>query len=150
MPPPKPDPEQFQMCAFRVGQERYAIDIRRVKEILGAQRVAPLPRAPSFVDGVIELRGALVPVVDVRRRLGVEPSVAAGKEKVLVCRVGRGRIALVVDAVTQVLRAAPEELKPAPPLPGGSSCVLGAVGAGAALTFLLDVHALMDAGAEAR
>jgi purine-binding chemotaxis protein CheW len=135
-----------QLCVFRVGGEQYAIDIARIEEILPSRPLTPLPRAPGYLEGVLHLRGGILAAVDVRRQLGVEPSVPAGREKVLICRVGRTRVALIVDAVTRIVRVPLSELKPAPPLPDGG-CVLGAFGAPGALTLLFDVKALFAAGA---
>lgn len=140
-------PERVQLCAFRVGREEYAVDIARVEEILPAQTVTPLPRAPAYLEGVVNLRGRIVPVIDVRKRLGRESSAAPGREKVMLCKVGQTRVALIVDAVTRVLHVDVAELKPAPPLPGGRPAVLGAYGSGNALTLLFDVHSLFDGGA---
>lgn len=133
-----------QLCAFRVGREEYAVDIARIDEILPAQPITPLPRAPDYLDGVLHLRGGIVPIVDVRKQLGAQPSAAPGREKVLICRIGRSRVALAVDAVTRVVHVPLSELKPAPSLPGGGY-VLGAFGKPGALTLLFDVKALFAA-----
>ncbi len=135
-----------QLCAFRVGREEYAVDIARIEEILPARPLTPLPRAPGYLEGVLHLRGGILPAIDVRKQLGVGPSAPAGREKVLICRIGKTRVALLVDAVTRIVRVPLKELKPAPPLPGGG-CVLGAFGAPGALTLLFDVKALFAAGA---
>lgn len=135
----------LQLCAFFVGKEEYAIDIRRVEEILHPMPITPLPRAPSYLEGVVSLRGAVVPVVDVRKRLGA-PVTPNGKAKLLVCLIGRKRLGLLVDRVTQVVRTTASELKPAPPLSreGLMPCVVGVYGPPERMKLLLDVKALLQ------
>lgn len=138
-----PDRE-VQLCAFYVGKQEYAVDIRRVAEILHPVPVTPLPQAPSFLEGVVNLRGNIVPVVDVRKRLGVEAG-PTRKMKMLICRMGRKRLALIVDGVSQVFKVKVSELKPAPPVGGEGSLpyVVGVCGKPGRLRLLLDVKALL-------
>lgn len=141
--------ELVQLCVLRIGAETYAVDLQRVDEIIPVPVVTPLPKAPSFLEGVVRLRGEVLPVIDARKRLGVAPAsgtlrTPSGKpkrsERLVVCRVGARRVGVLVDAVAQVRRVAKETLKPAP-LP--SAHVLGVTGDGAQLTMLLDVKALL-------
>jgi purine-binding chemotaxis protein CheW len=145
----------IQLCVWRVGADHYAVDLRRVEEILPLPVVTPVPRAPSFLEGVVRLRGDVLPVVDVRRRLGVTGVPAPltrsatgqprSRERLVVCRIGARRVGFVVDAVTQVLRVERSALKPAPLAhrPGQRPHVLGVCGEPGALRLLLDVKALV-------
>jgi len=146
-----------QLCTFRVGGEDYAIDIMRVREIIPPLPVTPVPRAPSFVEGVIRLRGDVLPVVDVRRRLGLPVTPPTRRTKVLIVNVARRQIGLVVDEVTEVVRVPRSEIRPAPTLVegGGPRFFLGVCGgegvatAGARrgpgrLRLLLNVRALLE------
>lgn len=145
VPPPEADP-QVQLFAFFVGDEEYAIDIMRVDEILQPQRATPVPRAPAFVDGVINLRGAILPVIDLRRRLNAAPPRVRRKQKVMVCWLGRRRIALNVDGVTGVLRLKESDIKPPPPVvrAGRRPCIVGVTGAADRLRLLLDLKAALS------
>ncbi len=110
-----------QLCAFFVGPEEYAVDIMRVEEILQPQRLTPIRGAPPFIEGVIRLRGSIIPVVDLRKRLlGMEAPVDTPKTRLLVCWLGRRRVAFTVDRVSEVVRLRRSEIKPAP--------AIGAVG----------------------
>ncbi len=110
-----------QLCVFFVGHEEYAVDIMRVEEILLLQRTTPIRGAPPFLEGVIRLRGAIIPVVDLRKRLGgVEAPVNTPKSRMLVCWLGRKRVAFTVDRVSEVVRLRRSDIKPAP--------AIGAVG----------------------
>ncbi|HVE84633.1 MAG TPA: chemotaxis protein CheW [Myxococcales bacterium] len=140
------EPVQAQLCAFAVGAEEYAIDIHRVLEILQPPPLTQVPRAPGVVDGVTNLRGEIVPMVDLRRALQAEGPVDARRRKLLVCLVGRRKVGFLVDRVTQVVRASRDELKPVPPLGGGpylSPFVIGVCSRGARLLLLLDLRAVL-------
>jgi purine-binding chemotaxis protein CheW len=144
-----------QLCVVRIGDEAYAIDLKRVDEILPVPVMTSLPRAPTFLEGVVRLRGEVLPVVDARKRLHVAPSTAravtpSGKpkrtERMMVCRIGTRRVGVLVDAVTQVRRVLRSSLRPAPLAnrPGAVPHVLGVAGDGEHLTLLLDIKALLS------
>jgi purine-binding chemotaxis protein CheW len=143
-----------QLCTFRIGGEDYAIDIMRVREIIHTLPITPVPRAPAFVEGVIRLRGDVIPVLDVRKRLGLTASPPTRKSRFLVVNVAGRRIALVVDEVREVLRLPRSEIRPAPSLgaAGGPRFILGVCGGdraagsrgGPTLRLLLNVKALLD------
>jgi purine-binding chemotaxis protein CheW len=148
--------ERVELCTFRVGGEDFAIDIMRVREIINPQPVTPVPRAPAFVEGVIRLRDEVIPVVDVRRRLGIAAAAPTRKSRFLVVRIGARRVALVVDEVTEVVRLDRSEIRPAPSFDEGDGppwflgvCggEAGAVSAGrrgaGRMRLLLNVHALL-------
>ncbi|HUL59682.1 MAG TPA: chemotaxis protein CheW [Anaeromyxobacteraceae bacterium] len=160
MPEPPPGPAQadpiVQLCTFRVAGEDYAVDIMRVREIIPPRPVTRVPRAVAFVEGVVRLRGEVVPVVDLRRRLGFPPEPPTRKTKLVLVRVGPSTLALVVDEVCEVLRVPRSEIRAAPPLPGsGPRFVLGVCGGDRAppqrrggparLRLLLDVRTLLEA-----
>jgi purine-binding chemotaxis protein CheW len=152
-----------ELCAFRVGDEEYVIDLRRIREIVRPQPVMPVPRAPECLEGVMDLRGEVLPVVDVRRRLGLSPR-TGGRPKVLVVNVAGRVLGLLVDAVVEVVRLRRSAIGPPPPLlasGGGPRLFLGVCGAGQAragaaraaalarpqrLRLLLDVKALLEDG----
>lgn len=105
---------QVQLVTFRLGQEEFGLDVFKVHEILRYQAPTAMPRAPEFVEGVLDVRGALVPVVDLRRRFELpEPAVDDDTRIVLVDFHGE-RLGLVVDAVTEVLRAPETAVSPPP------------------------------------
>jgi purine-binding chemotaxis protein CheW len=139
-----------QLCCFAVGREEYVVDIMRVEEILPPQRVIAVPRAPPFVEGMLQLRGALLPVVDLRQRLSTTEVPPSPKTRLLVCLLGRRRLALRVDRVTEVMRVRRSDIKPAPALlsPGRTPFVLGVCGTTERPRLLLDIKALLRAEVE--
>lgn len=106
--------ERVELCTFRVAGEDYAVDIQRVREIINPLPVTPVPRAPAFIEGVVRLRSEVIPVVDVRKRFGHPAAPPTRRTKFVVVRIGGRRIALVVDEVTEVVRLARSEIRPAP------------------------------------
>lgn len=141
---------EMQLCCLTIGGGAYVVDIRRIEEILPAPALTSLPRAPAFVEGIVRLRGDVIPVVDARKRLGVAPAAVKGRAKLIVCRVGRRRVGVLVDGVTHVLRLDAGAVRAAPvaSAPGGTPFVLGVCGEPGALKLLLDVKALVsDEGA---
>jgi purine-binding chemotaxis protein CheW len=153
-----PGSGRVQLCTFRIGGEDYAVDIMRVREIIQPLPITPVPRAPAFVEGVVHLRGEVVPVVDVRRRFGLPPSAPTHKTKFLVVHLAGRRIGLVVDEVCEVVRLARAEIRPAPALMGleaprfflgvcggeGPPEGGGRRGGSGRLRLLLNVKALLD------
>lgn len=151
---PAPGDALVQLCTFRIGGEDYAIDIMRVREIIHPLAITPVPRAPVFVEGVVRLRGEVIPVLDVRKRLGVEASPPTRKSRFLIVNVAGRRIGLVVDEVCEVVRLQRSEIRPAPSLgvSGAPRFFLGVCGGDGArgmrravrLRLLLNVKALLD------
>lgn len=140
-----PDPIA-QLFAFRVGSEEYAIDLRRVEEILRPPKVMRIPHAPAHIHGVINLRGAILPVIDLRARLQAGPPAPGSRPKCMICRLGRERVAILVDGFSEVIRLPRSDLKPAPALlaTAATPYVIGVCGPADKLKLLLDVKALFE------
>lgn len=102
-------------CVELAGRS-YAIDVREVREIVRAQAVTPLPGAPTLIEGVVDLRGALVPVVDLGRALGLEPVGEPTRARIAVLEVEGLRFGLRVDAAVDVLTLQAEALEAPPEL----------------------------------
>ncbi|HHJ13778.1 MAG TPA: purine-binding chemotaxis protein CheW [Gammaproteobacteria bacterium] len=139
-----------QYLTFLLGGEEYGVDILRVQEIKGWDRVTPIPNTPEYMLGVINLRGAIVPVMDLRRRFGMPVSEFGPTTVVIVLRVcgeDRDRImGIVVDAVSDVYDIPQEEFRPAPG--NGNSTIMAAVTALATvnehMVILLDIDRLLN------
>jgi purine-binding chemotaxis protein CheW len=134
-----------QLCAFLVGSEEYVVDIMRVEEILPPQRLTPIRGAPSFIQGVIHLRGSILPVVDLRKLLLDSDAPPSPKTRLLVCWLGRRRVAFAVDRVSEVVRLRRSEIKPAPAMGalGPAPFVVGVCGSPERLKLLLDLKTLL-------
>jgi len=106
--------ETLQVVAFRVGPERYGIDIASVQEIDKVQPIVKVPQAISFVEGVIHVRGAIIPVVDLSRRFGLEPIVADRQTRIIIASLRGQSVGFIVSAVTEVLPIPVKSIGPAP------------------------------------
>jgi purine-binding chemotaxis protein CheW len=147
---PRADPI-VELCAFRVGDEEYVIHIRRIREIVQPLPVTAVPRAPEWMDGVVNLRGEVVPVLDVRTRLGLPPRLPSRRTKLLIVHVGGRAVALVVDGVSEVVRIPRSDIGP-PPAPdaGGVRLFLGVCGARATPTAAAAARPAQAGAREAR
>jgi purine-binding chemotaxis protein CheW len=142
--------DQTQFLGFHVGEEEYGIGIRRVREILEYDTVTTVPGAPASVRGVINLRGRVVPVVDLAVKLGLPASVITRRSCVVVVEaIAEGEevvVGLLADSVSQVLDLPPSEVEP-PPSFGTRvrvECLLGMGRAGKKFVLLVDVDRLLS------
>ncbi|MDA8429492.1 MAG: chemotaxis protein CheW [Geobacteraceae bacterium] len=104
--------QDIQLACFNLGDNLFAIDIMRIKEIILPQKLSSLPNASRFLEGVINLRGAVIPVMDMRKRLGM-PDASEGKTgKLLIVSLARQILALAVDNVLEVITVPATEIKP--------------------------------------
>ncbi len=138
-----------QFLTFFLNGEEYGVDILRVQTIQGWDRVTHIPNAPSYVLGVINLRGTVVPIVDLRKRFGLEAASFGPTTVVVVVKIqaqSRERIVgLVVDAVSDVYGIAAEDRRPAPDLSarGDGTFIAGLATVDKKMLILLDVDVLV-------
>ncbi len=135
-----------QLVVFALGEERLALPMSAVREIVRPLPLAPVPRAPGFLLGLANLRGRVLPVLDLRRLVGAEPREPDDATRVLVLEWRGSRLGLVVDAVRRVLEAAADALETA----RGAAAALatdvlaGVVRDGAEVVQVLDLEVLLD------
>ncbi|HLG73559.1 MAG TPA: chemotaxis protein CheW [Chloroflexota bacterium] len=102
-----------QVVVFELSGEVYALDILHVHEIIRIQPVTPVPGAPEYIEGLINLRGRVVPVVDLRKRFGLRTRDIGDRSRIIVVQVSDDIVGVVVDAVSEVITVAPEVVEPA-------------------------------------
>ena len=105
---------EIELLTFQVGKQEYAIDIMSVREIRGWTKATPLPHAPAFVRGVINLRGTVLTIVDLAERLGMGRTEASERNVIIVVHTGKETVGLLVDAVSDILAINKSDLQ-APP-----------------------------------
>jgi len=103
-----------QMVSFRLGEEEYGVDILCVQEIIRLSRITPVPNAPGFVQGVLNLRGKVIPVIALRQRLGLPPGAESRDTRIVVVDLPPNTIGFTVDAVSEVIRVPLERIDPPP------------------------------------
>src|ERR1700761_3840023 len=105
-----------QFITFRSGEQEFGADIMTIREIRGWTQTTPLPHSPDYVRGVINLRGVVLPVVDLKARLGLGLTDANPKDVIVVVQAGERTIGLLVDAVSDILTVTGGEIQPTPEL----------------------------------
>jgi purine-binding chemotaxis protein CheW len=110
--------ELLQLVSFNIGDEEFGVDILRVREINRMVDITRIPNAPDFVDGVINLRGKVIPIIDLRTRLGMERKPYDKSTRIVIVELQGRIVGFVVDAVSEVLRI-PRSVTEAPPQVGG-------------------------------
>jgi len=110
----KQELQEIQVACLKMGDGLYAVDIMRIKEIIRLPKLAPLPRALPFVEGVINLRGLVIPVVDLRKRFGLPPAENLENSRLLILAVAGQPLGLIVDEVAEMITVPVRDLKPPP------------------------------------
>ncbi len=108
------DPGNRELIAFRVGRQEFCINVMMVREIRGWTAATTLPRSPRYVRGVINLRGAVLPIVDLAIRLGLPASEPTARNVIIVVQIGNQQVGLLVDAVSDILTANSANIQPSP------------------------------------
>jgi purine-binding chemotaxis protein CheW len=111
--------DEQQLVVFQLGAELYGVEIARVHEIIRLQTVTRVPHAPAFVEGVINLRGKVIPVVDLRRRFGLPLAEHTRASRIVVVEIGDQVVGIVVDGVSEVLRVNKGTIEPPSPVVAG-------------------------------
>ena len=104
--------KEKQLVIFDLAEETYGVEIISVREIIRIQEITKVPRTPEFVEGVINLRGKVIPVIDLRKRFGFRQAEATKDTRIVVVDIGGNDIGVVVDAVTEVLRFSADAVEP--------------------------------------
>ncbi|PWW44477.1 chemotaxis protein CheW [Melaminivora alkalimesophila] len=130
---------------FRLGQEEYGIDILKVQEIRGYEPPTRIAGAPPFIKGVTNLRGTIVPIVDLRLRLACARAEYDSFTVVIILNLRERIVGIVVDSVSDVLELAPEQVRPAPDVDSAidAQCIRGLGSVGERMLILLDIERLM-------
>src|ERR1700744_4861309 len=100
-----------ELISFQIGEQEFCVDITSVREIRGFTPATPVPHAPAYMRGVINLRGAVMPVIDLGARLGLETTEPTGRHVIIVARIGQQQVGLVVDAVCKTFAVAREAVQ---------------------------------------
>ncbi len=106
--------ELLQLASFKLGGDKYAIDIMCIKEITKLQSIKRVPKAPPFIEGVINLRGTIIPILDLRKRFDVPAITESKKNRIFIVTILKKLVGLLVDEATEVIRISPKEVKRTP------------------------------------
>ena len=136
-----------QLVVFDLNDEAYGVEISLVREIIRMQEITRVPRAPEFIEGVINLRGKVIPVVDLRTRFGMARVETTDEHRIVVVDVSGQDIGMVVDAVTEVSRVSESSIEPPSTVitTNDSDYLTGIVKTDAKLIILLDIAKVISA-----
>ncbi|MCP4404565.1 MAG: chemotaxis protein CheW [bacterium] len=144
------DPGEIQLVSFFLGEEEFGADILMVQEIIRMQSITRVPNAPYFVEGVVNLRGKVIPIVDLRKRLNVSGTVEDTRRiRVIVVDVEGKITGFIVDSVSQVLRIPQSTIEPAPSIVNAgidSEYITGVSKLNDKLLILLDFNKILSKG----
>ncbi len=138
--------EEGKYLTFKLADEEYGVEILKVREIMGMMDITAVPRMPAYVKGVINLRGKVIPVIDLRLKFDLDEAEHTEQTCIIVVDVGK-EIGIIVDTVSEVLDISTADVEP-PPSMGGSvdtSFILGMGKVGDAVKILLDIDKVLTA-----
>ena len=137
---------QVQLVTFRVGGEEFGLDVFQVHEILRYTEPTPMPKAPAFVEGVLDVRGTLVPVVDLRKRFELHEILYGDDTRIILVDFQGERLGLIVDEVSEVLRVPETSVTPPPQFVRGLAAefIRGIVRLESRLVVLLDLERILS------
>jgi purine-binding chemotaxis protein CheW len=107
---------EHQLVVFELANEQYGVDIAAVESIIKIQPITVVPHAPAFVEGVTNLRGSVLPVIDLRKRFGLPQEDSTKNSRIVVVAIQSTKVGMIVDAVSEVLRVPEGAIEPPPPM----------------------------------
>ncbi|MBZ4653535.1 MAG: CheW protein [Peptococcaceae bacterium] len=137
--------DEIQLVAFKLGNEEYAVDILAVQEIIRWTHITRVPKAPSFVKGVINLRGTVIPVIDSHKRFNLPQVETTETARIIVFRLEDVAVGLTVDLVTEVIRLSTEQIEKTQSVGGINDQFVKGIGKIAdRLLIILDLDRVLD------
>lgn len=139
--------EIIQLVSFELEGEEYGIDVLTVREIIRLPVITKMPNIPEYMDGIINLRGTVVPIISLRRRFGLYEREGDRNSRILVMEVGDSLTGFVVDAVAEVIRISLADIQPPPSIVQGNAahyCITGVINRAERLLIMLDLNRLFN------
>ncbi|MEW6555492.1 MAG: chemotaxis protein CheW [Actinomycetota bacterium] len=108
--------DELQLVVFSLGREEFAVEVTQVREIMRMEEITRMPKSPHFVEGIINLRGQIIAVVELSKRLNLEVGERDSDTRIIVVEAEDIKVGMIVDAVSEVLRISADEVEPSPTL----------------------------------
>jgi purine-binding chemotaxis protein CheW len=136
----------LQLVTFRIGNEEFGIDIRKVQEINRMIEITKIPNTPAHVEGIVNLRGKIIPIISLRTKLGFGETERDKATRIMVVEMNGNVLGFIVDSVSEVLRIQDAKIEPTPSVAGGtdSAYIEGVINLSDRLLILLDLNTLFD------
>jgi purine-binding chemotaxis protein CheW len=135
-----------QFVSFQIADQEYAFRIEQIQEIVILDRVTKTPQVPDYCDGVSNLRGSIIPIINLRTLFGLEPKAADAETRTIVVKVSERTMGCTVDTVSQVIRIPEDSIQPAPEqvTAEGANYIVGFAKLEGRLVVVLDINELLD------
>lgn len=137
----------IQLVSFNLDQEEYGVDVLKVREIIRMPIVTRVPNTPHYVEGVINLRGKVIPIISMRRRFGLMEVDSDKQTRIMVMDVEGELMGFIVDAVSEVIRISGSEIQPSPAVVASGldqECIAGVINQAERLLVLLDLEKMFS------
>lgn len=138
--------EEIQLVVFSLGREEFAVEVTQVREIMRMEEITRMPKSPHFVEGIINLRGQIIAVVELAKRLNLEAGERGGDTRIIVVEAEDIKVGMIVDSVSEVLRIGADTVEPSPTLAADVSAAYlrGVVKLDNRLIILLDLTKVLS------
>lgn len=135
-----------QFVGFKLGSEKYAIDIMAIEEILRMTEITPVPKAPEFIEGIVNIRGRVIPVVDLKKKLNIGTVTNSQTSRIIITNINNKKIGFLVDEVEEVLRIESGLIENAPALAVNidSNYINGVAKTDKGMIILLDINKIFS------
>src|SRR3990172_5761376 len=136
----------IQIVCFKIGNEEYGCNILQVQEILKLPKVTKLPRSKPYIMGVIDLRGKVLPIVDLSRRFGIDTSKSSERKRAIVVNIGGKKVGLGIDSVSHVIKVNSNDIEEPPAVVKGISgkYIVGIAKVGDGFVVVLDINQMFS------
>ncbi|MBN2402521.1 MAG: chemotaxis protein CheW [Spirochaetes bacterium] len=137
----------IQIVCFKIGKEEYGVDILKVQEILNLPKITTLPKASEFILGVIDLRGKILPIVDLSKRFGIEVNRTSNATRSIVVKIKGKEVGLAIDSVSHVVKVESDDIEPPPAIVKGISgrYIVGIAKVSEEFVVILDIDQIFSA-----
>lgn len=137
---------EIQLVVFQLSDEEYGVAIGKVQEIVNLGKITRMPKAPDFVEGIINLRGGVVPIIDIKKRFDLATKEHDEKTRIMVVLIEGQAMGMIVDSVSEVLRLPKKDIEPPPPIMGdiSSDYIKGVGKVGDRIVTLLDLDKVLS------
>ena len=143
----KAEQERMQLVSFNLENEEYGVEVLKVREIIRMPNITRVPNTPHYVEGVINLRGKVIPIISLRKRFNLDMSETDSRTRIMVMDMTNNLTGFVVDSVAEVIRISSDEIQPAPPVVSGNidqECLSGVINRADRLLVLLDLEKMFS------
>lgn len=136
-----------QLVTFNLDHEEYGVAVLKVREIIRMPTITNMPNTPPYIEGIINLRGKVIPIVSMRKRFGLIEAEYNNRTRIMVMDVEGELMGFVVDAVSEVIRVSASEIQPSPPMVSGhleQECIAGVINHGERLLVVLELERMFS------